>query len=95
MSKRIVTCVEWVCDDCGKVCEYDDAPVHFRPGDLRPNEWEMIDGKDVCDLCIGKRACVAEGHQWDDWHELYTPPVRPREERRYCRRCDAAEARHG
>ena len=43
MSKRTVICVEWVCDDCREPCEYDDAPVHFRHGDPRPNEWETID----------------------------------------------------
>lgn len=89
MSRRTVTCVEWVCDDCGEPCEYDEALVHFRPDDPKPNEWETIDGKDVCDRCVDKRACVAEGHQWADWHPWYTG----REERRYCRRCDAVEDR--
>lgn len=89
MSKRTVTCVEWVCDDCGEKCEYDDA--HFRPDDPIPNRWQTIDGKDVCDQCIDKRACAVEGHQWGNWTRWFTPG----EERRYCCRCEAVEARHG
>ena len=89
MSRRTVTCVEWVCDGCGKPAEDDDeATIHFRPDESRPDTWESIDGKDVCDWCIEKRACAAYGHKWGEWRRWYTPPGTPPEERRDCLCCN-------
>lgn len=94
MSRRTVTCVEWVCDDCDEAFEYDNSTIHFHPDESMPEEWEVIDGKDVCESCRDRRVCAAEGHLWTGWQLWYTPPGAPKEEHRDCRRCNEGETRH-
>lgn len=87
MSRRTVTCVEWVCDDCGQADGEDyEGAIHYVPDDPRPEGFKTIDGKDVCDSCVEKRECAKSGHQMSDWHEPVLFP-NSNKEVRWCVRC--------
>ena len=87
MSRRTVTCVEWVCDDCGEPDEYDNSTIHYRPDESMPDAWETIDGKDVCDGCLEVRHCAEFGHAWSAWYQG------TKSERRWCETCGTTERR--
>lgn len=86
MSRREVTCVEYVCDDCGEADSYDEATIHYEPDAPLPEEWQVIDAKDICGACQDRRTCVAEGHGWSEWWKSYMDPAK---EFRSCDVCGA------
>lgn len=93
MSKRIVTCVEWVCDECGRADgeEYEGA-IHYAPDEAMPSEWEVVNCKQVCGSCVEKLACASKGHELSPWAVSY---LTPNTELRSCVRCGGAmETRH-
>lgn len=66
MSRETKTCIEWVCDDCKQPYGPDDYSYYLAEGET-PDDWQVIDGLDVCDTCAEKRACVAAGgHHWTE-----------------------------
>lgn len=66
MSRETRICVEWTCDDCKEPYGPDDYRCHLSEGDT-PDDWQVIDGLDVCDKCAEKRSCAAGGHNWGNW----------------------------
>lgn len=86
MSREAATCVIFTCDDCGEQ-PVDDFVRHYPEGE-NPDDWQAIDGKDVCDRCVIRRACAAEGHDWARWEVSLLEPSR---EFRWCNRCDVSE----
>ena len=86
MSRESATCVIFTCDDCGEQ-SIDDYTAHYPAGET-PDDWQVIDGKDVCDRCAARRVCATEGHDWCQWLRSFFYPSK---EYRLCLRCDVAE----
>lgn len=82
MSREVVACVEFTCDECGTQGEGDMGVCHYQDGE-RPDGWVVEDDRDICEQCVAKATCAAAGHMWS-------------KEYRYCRRCaEAEETRNG
>lgn len=86
MSRESATCVIFTCDDCSEQ-PTDDYTAHYTEGET-PDDWQVIDGKDVCDRCVVRRVCAAEGHDWGPWFRSFFYPSK---ECRLCNRCDGGE----
>lgn len=86
MSSETKAVVAWKCDECGAPYGEDggDGINFLLEPDETPTDWQVIDGKDVCDRCVDRRECAEEGHDWSDWRQLANGS-----EYRFCRRCTA------
>lgn len=81
MSRRTEPHIVWTCDDGGEwIIQLAKEGV--------PTGWQVIDGKDVCDSCVVRRVCAAEGHDLGPWYRSFFYPSK---EYRSCNRCDGGE----
>jgi hypothetical protein len=98
--------VALVCDSCPARLGDDDAgEVHFGSVEQAREYcegWQIgEDGSAVCDRCLARRACAAQGHDWDRWRDcpceglLSTHAVSGCVQARWCNRCDDRQERPG